>query len=210
MKNLGSFSITPAESRDFARTSGDFNPLHLDPVAARRTRFGQTLIHGVCGTIKALDLFLQQTGKNAALLNIKVKYSKPVTQGQAVTVLGETRDGITRLELFAAGVRCQIIELELAETPEAPRLQEKVLAPSIDGAGTCVELTIDNCSMGLSGAVDLLWDKDIMHALFPSAATHLPETATRHLDRQYSDCRNEMPRPAFRLRPVRHAFSHGR
>lgn len=56
MKNLGSFSITPAESRDFARASGDFNPLHLDPVAARRTRFGQTLIHGECGTVKALDL----------------------------------------------------------------------------------------------------------------------------------------------------------
>ena len=29
--------------------------------------------------------------------------------------------------------------------------------------------------IGLSGAVDLLWDNDIMHALFPSAARYLPE-----------------------------------
>ncbi len=90
MKNLGSFSIAPPESRDFARASGDFNPLHLDPVAARRTRFGQTLIHGVCGTVKALDLLLQKIGKNVILLSIKVKYSKPVNQDQELIVFGDT------------------------------------------------------------------------------------------------------------------------
>ena len=37
-----------------------------------------------------------------------------------------------------------------------------------------MEPAIDACK-GLSGAVDLLWDKDIMHALFPSAVRHLPE-----------------------------------
>jgi acyl dehydratase len=60
MNRLGSFTITPQESLDFAHASRDFNPLHLDAVAARRTRFGQTLIHGVCGTIKALDLLLEK------------------------------------------------------------------------------------------------------------------------------------------------------
>jgi NAD(P)-dependent dehydrogenase (short-subunit alcohol dehydrogenase family) len=175
MKNLGSFSISLTESRNFARASGDFNPLHIDPVAARRTRFGQTLIHGVCGTIKALDLFLQQKkGQNAALLGIKVKYSKPVTQDQEVTVLADSLAGICRLELFAEGIRCQIIDLELIGTADAIHLQENALAARMDSASTCVELAIGECS-GLSGAVELLWDKDIMHALFPNAARCLPE-----------------------------------
>jgi len=174
MKSLGSFSITPTESRDFARASGDFNPLHLDPVAARRTRFGQTLIHGICATIKALDLFLQQGGRNATLLSIKVKYSKPVTQDQELMVFGEATNGITRLELFAQGVRCQIIDLELTQTSAVPHLWENVVATCTDGTDPCVALSIDACA-GISGAVDLLWDNAIMHALFPSAARYLPE-----------------------------------
>ncbi len=174
MKSLGSFSITSAESRDFARTSGDFNPLHLDPVAARRTRFGQTLIHGVCGTVKALDLLLQQGERHATLLSIKVTYSKPATQGQELVVFGETTDGITRLEVFAEGVRCQIIDVELRETSTAPFLQEHMFATHTDSAGACMDLSIDACA-GLSGAVDLLWDDAVMQALFPSATRYLPE-----------------------------------
>jgi hypothetical protein len=163
MKDLGSFSITSTESQDFARASGDFNPLHLDPVAARRTRFGQTLIHGVCGTIKAIDLFMQQGAKSAALLSVRVKYSKPVLQGRELIVFGEAIDGITRLELFAEGVRCQIIDLEFTKTVEAPYLQENR-----------VELSIEACA-GVSGSVDLMWDNAIMHDLFPSAARYLPQ-----------------------------------
>jgi len=173
MKRLGSFSLTPSESRDFARTSGDFNPLHLNQVAARRTRFGQTLIHGVCGTMKALDLLLQQESTDVALLEIKVRYSKPVSQDRELIVFGETMGARTRLELFAEGSRCQIIELEFAQTSAEVHHDEPVFTICPDAAGSCVELAIEACT-GLSGAVDLLWDNDIMHALFPSAARYLP------------------------------------
>ena len=175
MKRLGSFSLTPTQSRVFARCSGDFNPLHLDPVAARRTRFGHTLIHGVCGTIQALDLLLQHTQTKVALLGIKVKYNKPVSQGQQLSVFAETKDDMTRLEVFADGVRCQIIDLELAEdSAEDFGLHPDGLAANRPGdAGQCLDLAIEDCT-GLSGAVDLLWDNDGMHALFPRAARLLP------------------------------------
>ncbi len=173
MKRLGSFSLTPIDSRAFARTSGDFNPLHLDPVAARRTRFGQTLIHGVCGTIKALDLLLQQGSTNIALLAIKVRYSKPVSQDQELTVFGETTGALTRLELLAEGIRCQIIDLELVDISEDLPGEEYELTTDSDAVGPCMDLAIDACT-GLSGAVDLLWKNDIMHDLFPSAVRYLP------------------------------------
>lgn len=173
MNRLGSFTITPEESLDFAHVSRDFNPLHLDAVAARRTRFGQTLIHGVCGTIKALDLLLAKWGSDAQMLRIRVKYSRPATQGQTLEVFEQTAQGMTRLELFAGGTRCQVIELDLLDAPPG-------LHPGGDGLGACaagretpVELSIDSCN-GLSGEVELCWNETLMHALFPSASRRLP------------------------------------
>src|SRR5512132_4287541 len=45
-------------SRDvqqFADWSGDRNPLHVDEVAARRTVFGQTVVHGMLSAVHALS-----------------------------------------------------------------------------------------------------------------------------------------------------------
>ncbi|MFT4517626.1 MAG: NADP-dependent 3-hydroxy acid dehydrogenase YdfG [Halioglobus sp.] len=171
MNNLGSFSISAQDSLDFARTSGDFNPLHLDPVAARRTQFGQTLIHGVCGTLKALDLLLANLQPGGSLKRIKVKYSKPVTQGQELTVTAQTTDNSTRLEVFAGTVRIQIIDVEFgAVYPDATELREN--RPPHQG---CDELTISG-SENLSGAVEFFWNRAGMAAQFPNAVQQLPET----------------------------------
>jgi acyl dehydratase len=41
------FTISLARSGQFARLSGDYNPIHLAPVLARRSHFGGTVVHGV-------------------------------------------------------------------------------------------------------------------------------------------------------------------
>ena len=49
------FTITAHDSAAFARLSGDFNPLHVDAVAARRLQFGSTVCHGVHLVLLAIE-----------------------------------------------------------------------------------------------------------------------------------------------------------
>jgi NAD(P)-dependent dehydrogenase (short-subunit alcohol dehydrogenase family) len=49
------FRVCSEESAAFARLSGDYNPLHLDAIAARRTQYGRTVVHGIHLVLKAFD-----------------------------------------------------------------------------------------------------------------------------------------------------------
>ena len=44
---LGQRRFSIADQRRFADLSGDSNPMHMDPVAARRLLSGQLVVHGV-------------------------------------------------------------------------------------------------------------------------------------------------------------------
>ena len=51
----GTFSITWQQNDAFAQVSGDYNPLHVDPVHARRLQFGHPVIHGVHHFLRTWD-----------------------------------------------------------------------------------------------------------------------------------------------------------
>ncbi|MEZ5569897.1 MAG: SDR family NAD(P)-dependent oxidoreductase [Halioglobus sp.] len=172
MNTLGTLCITSESSLDFATLSGDFNPLHLDPVAARRTQFGRTLIHGVCGTLQALDLWLAGNPEVAALNALKVRYARPITQGEDITVLAQSDAEGVRLELVAGGARCQVIEMCLLRTDPGARLQPEFREPSAQPR-VCEAPSIDNCQ-GDAGAVELIWDPALARRLFPHACAALP------------------------------------
>lgn len=170
MKELGRFHISAQDSRQFAEASGDYNPLHVDPIAARRTQFGGTLIHGICGTIRALDLMLEKQGGPTSLRRLKVNFPKPITQGQEITVFSRSEKGKMRLELMAGGSRCQIIDVETVAADVNAiflTLSENEAVPQ------CQPLTIDTCA-DISTAVSLRWRGDLMKALFPAAVKCLP------------------------------------
>ena len=47
--------FTSDDQLAFAKLSGDYNPLHLDPVLARRLIFGHQVVHGVHALLWSLD-----------------------------------------------------------------------------------------------------------------------------------------------------------
>jgi acyl dehydratase len=84
-------TMTKTDIVNFACMTGDFNPLHIDEEYAARTRFGQTIAHGLLGIAWAAGLSSQNPAVNTtAFVGIRNwQFLRPVYQGDTLTV--ETR-----------------------------------------------------------------------------------------------------------------------
>jgi len=56
---VNNYSFTQDDQIDFSKVSGDWNPIHVDPVFARRTVYGQ-VVHGMHIVLFTLDAFLRR------------------------------------------------------------------------------------------------------------------------------------------------------
>ncbi len=74
-------------TRAFAELSGDYNPLHVDPVAARRLLFGSTVAHGVHVLLKVLEQWADAVipGERWSLSSLDVSFDRPVRTGCEVS-----------------------------------------------------------------------------------------------------------------------------
>lgn len=78
-------TFTVANVAEFARLSGDTNPIHLDAAAARRAGFEREVVHGVLvtGLISRL-LGTQLPGPGTILLQQQLRYLRPVYPDQMI------------------------------------------------------------------------------------------------------------------------------
>ena len=61
---------------EFAELSGDWNPIHVDALRARRLLFGARVVHGMAGVLRMLDAFLASGG--AVPGSIRVTFRAPL------------------------------------------------------------------------------------------------------------------------------------
>lgn len=79
----------------FAAFSRDFNPLHLDPVYAERTRFGERIVYGVQVLLAGIEAILDEP---CQLTRIRSRFVSPVLLGESVEVLVDNQSD-TRVQL---------------------------------------------------------------------------------------------------------------
>ena len=71
------------DQRGFARLSGDFNPMHVDPERARRELFGEVVVHGIHVLLASLDSLLAQYPPAARMRiqEVECRFQNPVLLG---------------------------------------------------------------------------------------------------------------------------------
>lgn len=176
LTSMGACAIDAKESQAFAKLSGDYNPLHLDPVSARRYQFGSTLIHGINGTLRALDFFLANEQQPVSLTSLKVLFSKPVQQSDKMEFLVERISATTaHIEIHCQGKKVQSIELSFIaqtnfdSTSRIPPLGEE------GEISTPADIGIEQAE-NLCGSAQLVWKPELFAKLFGQLSDKVPES----------------------------------
>ena len=89
------FTVQIDESaiNDFARISGDYNPLHMDEKYAAKTQFDKRVCHGMLPVSFFSRLVgMYMPGKNSLYFSQTLNFQTPCFVGDKVTIEGEVID----------------------------------------------------------------------------------------------------------------------
>ncbi len=156
--------------QSFAQLSGDFNPMHIDPVAARRLISGRPVVHGIHSILWALDTWLGLRKEKVILLSLEAEFRKPIDVGDKIhcTVSSDT-NGLLELELSTSTIAVTVCcEWRAGESTNV------VIFPSeIPGRHESKEHASEDLSK-LFGELNLMLDIDAAEELFPNLIARLP------------------------------------
>lgn len=97
---------TAANQAHIYRLSGDYNPLHIDPVVAKSAGYDKPILHGLCtyGVAGRALLKLLCNNDPTRLRTLNARFSAPVYPGETIrTLIWHEGDG-------RAAFRCYVVE----------------------------------------------------------------------------------------------------
>lgn len=165
---IGSRQFELRDQEFFASLSGDFNPMHMDPVAARRTQAGAPVVHGIHNLLTGLNLLATRHPALPPIATLKASFTQMVYIGDTIayhlTQLSETG---AVLEALVEGGTAARLSISFGP-PRPPKTPLTVEAPTVipDAA---LDLTIEEMA-GRSGRVGVPAQLAQIEAAFPAAA----------------------------------------
>jgi acyl dehydratase/NAD(P)-dependent dehydrogenase (short-subunit alcohol dehydrogenase family) len=154
-----------ASQRAFADLSGDHNPLHVDPVAARRTQFGFPLVHGVHAALWALEVALEQVGRRLALTSLRVELRAPMRVSDALRCAATWRDDNT-LDATIENKDRSALRLSATFSIGTDDACDPLARPD---RLECADLSFEDATR-VSGALRLAVDSEALGAMLPHVA----------------------------------------
>ncbi|MCX7097121.1 MAG: SDR family NAD(P)-dependent oxidoreductase [Methylococcales bacterium] len=174
IKLSGEFVITEAQNDRFARLSGDFNPLHVDPVYARRLQFGHTVIHGVHHMLRCLDetLALLPELPVKSLLVLSANFQSPAQIDRVISFDATVDEDCNELQLIARSEDRQILSLNVRLSPASSNDTQLTIENVLPDREQPADLNFSSDHTG--GEVGLYWHRQTADQLFRHLAASLP------------------------------------
>ncbi len=123
-ESLGHRSFTMLDQAWFAQLSGDNNPLHMDPIAARRTQAGVPVVHGLHTLLWCIDQFADRYPDLPPIGNVKIRFDRLLRLGETVKCIVTRVDSSGfRMEADidgAVGFRLAAVFGGLQDAPASP------------------------------------------------------------------------------------------
>ena len=118
-------TVSEQDVIDFARVSGDYNPLHMDEDYAKTTQFKGRIAHGALSAsyISAI-LGNDLPGPGAVFMELNLKFVRPVRIGDTVTSTAEV------IELVERGYRVRLAVRGEVDGKVAMKGEALVMVPS--------------------------------------------------------------------------------
>jgi 3-hydroxybutyryl-CoA dehydratase len=101
-------TVTESDIALFAGVTGDFNAVHIDAEAAKKSVFGERIAHGMlsAGFISAV-LGMRLPGSGSIYLSQTLRFTKPVRIGDTVTARVEVLEVLTAKRRVRLATSCR-------------------------------------------------------------------------------------------------------
>jgi len=163
--------FTSKDQLAFAKLSGDHNPLHLDPVLARRLLFGRQVVHGLHALLWSLDYHLQSVRQPMELRTAKANFKAGIGVEQTLHCRVNLQDEY-RVEMQLETDSTPAAWLEITWSPL--RSHRTVALPKMSPEPEkCRERSRDELAAA-SGNIALYFNDDLAGELFPNLISVLP------------------------------------
>jgi len=155
----------------FAELSGDYNPMHLDAIVARRLIFGGVVVHGVHILLKALEWVSSERNANFVIRSVAAQFQQPVLVGADVEFRISETDTDKNESLVLAYVGTGVVaRICINWTSDHGSPAEP--ANGLPEKESCLKLTEDEMPAA-RGQVPLTLSDDLLAELFPVLNRHV-------------------------------------
>jgi hypothetical protein len=156
----------------FAGITGDANPIHMDPIAARRTQAGAAVAHGIHAVLWALDKLVEMRVTKDQIASIKVQFANfiHVDSEVGLRLLG-CDEGSIRAELFIGAVTTTNLIVTFGARKETKEIELPNFTPTVrPGKRPAVFDRLEDIEK-LSGWIDVAGPADKVQRRFRYASS---------------------------------------